>query len=60
LKGIICTDLQKDILITNGKERGTQVVTFKATSEITKAQAIEAMGKKASRFVVLSVTKEDG
>ena len=60
MKGIICTDLQKDILITNGKERGTQVVTFKATSEITKAQAIEAMGKKASRFVVLSVTKEDG
>ena len=60
MKGIICTDLQKDILITNGKERGTQIVTFKATSEITKAQAIEAMGKKASRFVVLSVTKEDG
>jgi hypothetical protein len=60
LKGIICTDLQKDILISNGKEKGTQVVTFKATSEITKAQAIEAMGKKASRFVVLSVTKEDG
>ena len=60
MKGIICTDLQKDILITNGKERGTQVVTFKATSEITKAQAIEAMGKKAKRFVVVSVTKEDG
>ncbi len=52
--------MQKDILITNGKEKGTQVVTFKATSEITKTQAIEAMGKKASRFVVLSVTKEDG
>lgn len=51
--------MQKDILITNGKEKGTQVVTFKATSDITKAQAIEAMGKKASRFVVLSVTKED-
>jgi hypothetical protein len=59
LKGIVCKDLQKDILITNGKEKGTQVVTFKATSDITKAQAIEAMGKKASRFVVLSVTKED-
>ena len=52
--------MQKDILITNGKEKGTQVVTFKATSEITKAQAVEAMGKKANRFVVLSVTKEDG
>jgi len=60
LKGIVCKDLQKDILITNGKEKGTQVVTFKATSEITKAQAVEAMGKKANRFVVLSVTKEDG
>jgi len=60
LKGIVCKDLQKDILITNGKEKGTQVVTFKATSDITKAQAVEAMGKKASRFVVLSVTKEDG
>lgn len=60
MKGIVCKDLQKDILITNGKEKGTQVVTFKATSDITKAQAVEAMGKKASRFVVLSVTKEDG
>ncbi|MFT5122410.1 MAG: hypothetical protein ACI9QL_002556 [Candidatus Omnitrophota bacterium] len=59
MKGIVCEDLQNDIQIKNGKEKGTQVVTFKATSEVTKEQAIEAMGKKANKFVVMSLKKED-
>lgn len=46
-------DAAKEIIIKDGEEKGKQLVAFKSTSsELTKEEAIEAMGDKKERFVV--------
>jgi hypothetical protein len=59
LEGVLAENPEKDILITAGEKPGTQKVTFKATKEITKEKAIEAMGDKKDTYVVQSLKKAE-
>ena len=55
MEGVVCENADKDIKIINGKEKGTQVVLLQTTGKLTKDKAVEAIGQKYDKFVVVSV-----